>query len=252
MAYVDRPAPARGGPWAHATLGAVVHNALRNLFELRPAERSSQRAAALVREHWKNDGFAGPEQAADYRRRAQHWLADYVEHVDAGDTPVAMEQWVSAPHGSIIVEGRADRIDQRQGELVIVDYKTGRHALSVCDARDSLALALYALAARRTLRRQCRRVELHHLPTGAVVAWEHTEESLRGHLDRAEGLAAQLQQATDVVQGGADADSAFPTRTGRHCSWCEFRAHCVQGQQAAPELPPWALLGDRDATDRTR
>lgn len=252
MAYVDRPAPVRGGPWAHATLGAVVHNALRNLFELRPADRTPQRAAALVREHWKSDGFAGAEQAAEYRRRAQRWLADYVDHVAAGDTPVATEQWVSAPHGSVIVEGRADRIDQRQGELVVVDYKTGRHALTVTDARESLALAMYALAARRTLRRQCRRVELHHLPTGTVVGWEHTEESLAGHLDRAEELAAELQQATDAVQDGADADRTFPAHTGRHCSWCEFRTHCAQGRQAAPDMPPWALLGDRNATDRTR
>ncbi len=52
------------------------------------------------------------------------------------------------------------------GELVVVDYKTGRHVLTVDDARTSLALALYALAAERVMRRPCRRVELHHLPTG--------------------------------------------------------------------------------------
>ena len=49
-------------------------------------------------------------------------------------------------------------------ELVVVDYKTGRHLLSTDDARSSLALALYALAAGRVLRRPCHRVELHHLP----------------------------------------------------------------------------------------
>lgn len=251
MAYVDRPAPARGGAWAHATLGAVVHNALRSLFELRSEQRTPERAAALLREYWKSDGFAGPEQAAEYRRQAQRWLADYVGRLDAEDTPVAVERWVTAAHGSIIVEGRVDRIDHRHGELVIVDYKTGRHALNVTDARDSMALALYALAARRTLRRQCRRVELHHLPTGDVVAWEHTEESLAEHLDRAEEWAAQLRAATDSVEDGADADLAFPVRTGRHCSWCEFRAHCAPGRQAAPDMPPWALLGEKDATDRT-
>lgn len=252
MAYVDRPTPVRGGAWAHATLGAVVHNALRSFFELRPGERSPERAAALVREYWKSDGFAGPEQAAEYRRRAQQWLADYVGELDAEDTPVGLERWVSAPRGSIIAEGRVDRIDQRHGELVVVDYKTGRHALDVTDARDSLALALYALATGRTLRRQCRRVELHHLPTGGVLAWEHTDESLAGHLDRAEELAAELQRATDTAGDPAAADAAFPVHTGRHCSWCEFRAHCAPGRQAAPDLPPWALLGEKDATDRTR
>jgi RecB family exonuclease len=99
------------------------------------------------------------------------------------------------------VSGRIDRLDARRAEgapaaedagteLVVVDYKTGRHLLSVDDARSSLALALYALAAGRALRRPCHRVELHHLPTGQVLAWSHTDESLARHLRRAEDIAA--------------------------------------------------------------
>ena len=70
---------------------------------------------------------------------------------------------------TIVLSGRIDRLDARPG-LVVVDYKTGRHLLTVDDARSSLALALYALAASRVLRRPCHRVELHHLPTGQVNA----------------------------------------------------------------------------------
>jgi putative RecB family exonuclease len=251
MAYLDRPMPTRTGAWAHATLGAVVHNALRAFFELRPHQRTPEQAVALLRRYWKSDGFASPEHAAEYRARAERWVAEYVDSLDRELNPLAMERWVSAPTGTIIAEGRADRIDLRSGELVVVDYKTGRHALTVDDARDSLALALYALAAQRTLRRPCHRVELHHLPTGKVVAWEHTDESLHGHLERAERLAAELQAATDVWETGGDVEGSFPPSTGRHCSWCEFRAHCPEGRQAAPAIPPWALLGDDDAIDRT-
>jgi putative RecB family exonuclease len=242
MTYLDRPTPVRTGAWAHSTLGAVVHNALRAFFELRPQQRTAERAAMLVRRHWKSEGFANPAQAAEYRQRAERWVSDYVGQLDVDATPLAVERWVSAPTGTIIAEGRVDRIDQRNGELVVVDYKTGRHALSVQDARDSLALALYALASRKALHRPCHRVELHHLPTGQVVGWDHTEESLGGHLERAERLAEELQAATDAWEEGADTHAMFPPRTGRHCSWCDFRAHCPEGQHAAPEIPPWGLL----------
>ena len=47
---------------------------------------------------------------------------------------------------------------------MVVDYKTGRRPLTTDDARGSLALAMYVLGTRRTLRANCRRVELHHLP----------------------------------------------------------------------------------------
>lgn len=121
--YLQRPTPQRTGPWAHSTLGAVVHNALRALFDLPVAKRTAQRAMALVAEHWKDAGFADGEQAARYRARAKGWVAEYVEDHDVSEDPIGLERWVSAPVSpaggppTLIIEGRADRIDQRGGEL---------------------------------------------------------------------------------------------------------------------------------------
>ncbi|WP_027942211.1 RecB family exonuclease [Amycolatopsis taiwanensis] len=249
MAYVDRPPPARTGPWAHSTLGAVVHNALRALFELPPAKRTPARAAALVNEHWQDGGFADSRQAAVYRERAQSWVSEYVEHNDVSETPVGLERWVSAPvspqpgrPASLIVEGRADRIDERGPELVIVDYKTGRRPPDEAEVRASQALAIYAVAAERTLRRPCHRVELHHLPTGTIAAAEHTEAGLRRHLVRAEETAEDLRTATDSLAEGGDPEALFPARTSARCSWCDFRPSCMEGQQAAPPARSWELL----------
>lgn len=248
LAYVDRPTPQRTGPWAHSTLGAVVHNALRGLFDLPAAERTPARGAALVGQHWKDAGFADSEQAAAYRRVAKGWASRYVADHDLSDEPRGVERWVSAPASggdgpaSMIVEGRADRIDERDGELVVVDYKTGRRAPDEHEARSSQALALYAVAAERTLHTHCRRVELHHLPSGVVAAAEHTSDSLRRQLTRAEETATDLRNATDKLAEGGDADELFPARSGRRCSWCDFRPSCPVGQQTAPAARPWDLL----------
>lgn len=242
MTYLDRPAPPRGGPWAHNTVGAAVHAALRALFGLPPRRRDGAAAAGLVATHWCSDGFADAEQAARYRGRAQEWVAGYVDELAPGLEPVGVERWVSAPTRRIVAEGRVDRIDERGGELVIVDYKTGRYGLSVDDARGSQALALYASAARRTLHRRCSRVELHHLPTGTVAAWEHDDESLQQHLDRAEEAADEIASATDTLSDGGDPEILFPPAPGPQCSWCDFRRHCAEGRAAAPDMPPWALL----------
>ncbi|MGH3765091.1 MAG: RecB family exonuclease [Pseudonocardiaceae bacterium] len=242
LAYLDRPAPPRGGAWAHNTLGAVVHTALRALFDLAPTRRGSHTAAALVATHWTGEGFADDAQAAVYRSRAQGWVARYVDELDPDLEPVGVERWVSAPTRRIVAEGRVDRIDERDGELVVVDYKTGRHELTVDDARGSQALALYAFAARRTLRRECHRVELHHLPTGMVAGWDHTEQSLSRHLQRAEEAADEIALATDTLKMGGDPEILFPPAPDRACSWCDFRRHCPEGRASAPDLQPWALL----------
>jgi hypothetical protein len=112
----------------------------------------------------------------------------------------------------------------------------------VDDARASQALALYALAARRTLRRPCWRVELHHLPSGEVAAWEHTEPSLQRHLTRMEEAADDAALATDTLAAGGDAELLFPPRPSARCSYCDFRRHCAAGREAGPEMEPWALL----------
>ena len=242
MAYVDRPSPPRGGAFAHNTLGAVVHNALRAFYDLPVGRRTPEMAAAMVSQHWKDEGFQHPKQAAEYRARATGWVVDYIAGVDVTDDPVGLERWVSAPSGKLIVEGRVDRIDERDGELVIVDYKTGRHALTTDDARGSQALALYVIAARRTLRRPCTKVELHHLPSGTVAAWEHTDESLARHQRRAQETAEDFQLATDTLAAGGDPDVLFPVQPGRQCGWCDCRPSCAEGQSAAPADEPWAML----------
>jgi RecB family exonuclease len=158
----------------------------------------------------------------------------------------------------IAVSGRIDRLDDRRpddtrpgetqpGDLVVVDYKTGRHQLTVDDARTSLALALYALAAERVLRRPCRSVELHHLPTGKVLAWEHTTQSLTRQLRRAEDIAAECADADErykaATAGGPSADAVFQPRPGPGCGWCDYRAHCPEGRAASPQRRPWDALG---------
>jgi RecB family exonuclease len=245
MTYLDRPALPRGGPSANATLGAVVHNALRAFFDISPGARTPAAAAALVVSNWRDDGFADPKQAAEYRELAQDWVSGYIEGIDPTIDPIGVERWVSAPVGTIIAEGRVDRIDVRDGELVIVDYKTGRHALTTDDARGSQALAMYAVAARRTLRKPCHQVELHHLPSGTVAVWNHTDETLQRHVRRAEETADDLTVAAERLADGADRDAGFPPTTGMQCSWCDFRRHCPEGQAAAPEREPWAALSSR-------
>jgi putative RecB family exonuclease len=121
----------------------------------------------------------------------------------------------------------------------MVDYKTGRTGLDADDARGSAALALYAHAAERVFRKPCRKVELHHLPTGTVAAHEHTDESIARQVSRADDTARDILAAEKAVAAGADPDEAFPTSPGPMCTWCDFKRSCPAGAQA-PTKDPWA------------
>jgi hypothetical protein len=245
MTYLDRPPPPKGPPWAHNSVGASVHNALAAWWRLPRHERTTQMAGTLLLRGWLTEGFRDPAQSDLWRERARAMVERYAAGLDPADEPLGVERTVATRTDVIAVSGRIDRLDQRGADLVVVDYKTGRHVLTAADARGSLALALYALAAARVMRRPCHRVELHHLPTGEVIAWEHTDESLRRHLTRAERIAEECAAADEASRAGLAAervDEVFPPRTGPQCSWCDYVRHCPEGRLAAPRKDPWSGL----------
>lgn len=249
MTYLDRPRPPKGPPWAHTSFGVSVHNALRRWWEGPIEQRVPRRAAALLRLLWVDEGFRDGEQSYRWRERGARMAHDYVAHLDPAAEPRGVERSVAARTEALAFSGRVDRLDDRDGELVVVDYKTGRRPVTDDDARSSPALALYALAAGRMLRQPCRRVELHHVPSGRVAAAEHTEASIARHVRRAESVAADAVRATEALRAGEDPQRAFPPSPGPLCSWCDFRSHCPEGQAAGPERQPWDALGDEGDED---
>ncbi|MCC5579883.1 PD-(D/E)XK nuclease family protein [Microtetraspora sp. AC03309] len=252
--YLDRPAPQKGPPWAHNSVGASVHNALAGWWRQPYERRTPMTAATLLTSGWITEGFRDQEQSTTWRDRAREMVSGYVATLDPADEPVGVERTVATRTAVIAVSGRIDRLDRRGDELVVVDYKTGRRAPDGDDARSSLALALYAIASSRVMHRTCRKVELHHLPTGSVAEWEHTDESLDRHLRRAEEIAREASEADEAYRAWSGAsgsrtastdpvppevDALFPPSPGPICSWCDFRRHCPQGLQAGQERNPW-------------
>jgi RecB family exonuclease len=232
--YVDRPTPQRGPAWAHNSVGTSVHLALARLWDLPVTSRTPDAARRLLETAWQGVGFADDDQALRWRGYAGDMVASYVRGLDVEAEPRGVERTVAFTSATLAVSGRVDRVDERDGAVVVVDYKTGRSALSSDDARGSLALALYVLGCRRTFHRPAARVELHHLPSGTVHAWEHTEESLERHLGRAEVIAAVVAAAVD-----------YPARPSSLCAWCDFAQHCPEGREASGgPKKPWAGLAE--------
>jgi len=243
--YVDRPTPPKGPPWAHNSLGASVHTALKNWYALPVDRRAPGVLPTLLKSTWVREGYRDVDQERVAYQAALRWLETYVATLDPDDEPLGVERVVATKTAVLAFNGRADRIDSRPGpdgaEAVIVDYKTGRSGLDADDARGSQALALYAWAAQRVFRRPCHRVELHHLPTGTVAVHEHTEDSLARQVRRAEETARDIMAAEKAVAAGADPDTEFPTNPGALCSWCDFRKTCPAGAEAS-DKDPWTAV----------
>ncbi len=223
LQYLDRPAPEKRRPRAHTSLGTAVHNALRDWWDL--SQPHPEAGAGLVHRAWIDVGFRDAAQSGQWRGRMQDAVTTYLAGVHPESRPVGIERTVSFVSGELRLTGRIDRLDDREGELVVVDYKTSRVVPTDDDARTSLPLALYAAAVWKMFRRRTLRVELHHVPTGTVAAHEHTPESLTRKVEQARSIARDARRADRAVaQVGAES-ALFPPRPGPLCGWCALRAH---------------------------
>ncbi|MBX6371531.1 MAG: PD-(D/E)XK nuclease family protein [Acidothermus sp.] len=249
LTYLDRPRLPLAPPTALQTIGRAVHRALADWWHLPVASRTPEVAAGLLDDRWSTDGFRDADQARRWLDRFREYVRGYVAALDPLAEPLGVERTVAAVAGTVALSGRIDRLDDRGEELVVVDYKTGLSPPSDDDARTSMALALYAFMAERMFRRPCRRVELHHLPSGAVVRWCHTEEARERFVTRAQQIVDDLRTATELAasQDPGVRDAAFPARPGPLCGWCPVRRHCPAAVGA--ERDPWEGLDDEDRPD---
>lgn len=134
--------------------------------------------------------------------------------------PVAL-----GPEGSkIMVTGRVDRIDKTQhGDLVIVDYKTGKpdsyEQANLLKLQDQLQWAVYALAAEKALSKQ-------------VEASEYFFTSSRGAGRVISASVADAQEVRECVQNLASkvSEGAFVQAAkednGGPCQWCDYKRIC--------------------------
>jgi putative RecB family exonuclease len=253
MTYLDRPPAPKGPPWAHNSLGASVHNALAGWWRLPLAERTVAAAGDLLDGGWINQGYTSDAQSAQFRQGARRMVERYTATLDPATEPLGVERTVGARTEQIVLSGRIDRLDERRGpggdrELAVVDYKTGRRQLTTDDARTSMPLALYALAAARMFHAVCRRVELHYLPAATTAAWEHSDEGIARQVRRAESIAAECAGADERFRAGlaaAEVDSVFPPRPRPACGWCDYRQLCPEGMAASPARQPWDGLAEQ-------
>ncbi|MEO8850208.1 MAG: PD-(D/E)XK nuclease family protein [Allobranchiibius sp.] len=246
MRYLDRPSPPGRSARAHTSVGLVVHTVLRDFWDLPEQHRTPGGVRELVRTSWIDAGFKDAAQSNRWLRKVTGEVLDYLRESDRSTQPAGIERTVGLKTPTLAMSGRIDRLDDRDGELVVIDYKTSRRPLGADDARTSLALAFYAQAVARLFRRDCTRVELHHVPTREVIAHDHTPESLQRKAAEAESIGQDLRAAGASYAETGPESTAFAPRPSALCRWCDYRQHCPEGQAMGPEKSPWAALEPED------
>ncbi len=227
-------------PSPHTAKGTLVHRVLERLVWEHPgAERTAEVAAAELERAWA-ELQDDPEYAAlelDDRSSAA-FLADAAQLVTnyfALEDPTRVEAagveiCLEADLGGLRLRGIIDRLDlSATGDLVVVDYKTGRAPAERHERAKLTGVHLYALLCEQTLGRVPVEVRLLHLREPLSITSTPTAQTLRGQRVRTLAVWKAIERACE--QGD------FRPRPSPLCGYCGFHAWCPAFGGVPPELP---------------
>ena len=217
----------------YAAFGLLIHDVLeateRAAVDRGDTHGTLDYAIAELESRLEPATFGGRLFATAWYRRGAEALTRLYANWPSDGQPVALEHTLSLTVSDTDWTGRADRIEARNGELFVVDYKTTRNPPKHAVMAESLQLGFYVLAAAAD-----EDLATYGTPGGAE-AWYPANRTQATSIRSFEmGNVAEVEARLGDVADGI-ASETWTERPGIHCDRCRVRSLCPswpEGQEA--------------------
>jgi superfamily I DNA/RNA helicase len=209
------------GSWIHKIFEELETGAI-------PCE--PQAAFARYEELFDWDVFPNRAVARQFHRDGQIMITRYGNHLNPGKALRAETDFRVELDGHRIT-GRIDRIDKKGSNVIVSDYKTSRHPVQYDEARESLQLAIYYLAATTD-------PELRQLGEPASMQLIYPASLSRGDVAKRCQTPEEAKKAIErlpALMEGVLAEDFRPDPEA-DCQWCKFKPLCPLWSEGK-ELP---------------
>ena len=217
--------------------GTTVHQALEDLFDLKPDERNTEKLHNLFREAWTkvrgNDEhhnlFSSVEEEREWGLDGLKLLNNYMSIEDPTSfEPLERERWVRGSIEDLNLRGILDRMDRNnKGELVIVDYKSGKAPLAKYKEPRFFALKLYALLIQEELGEMPSELKLIYLKNSTIHTLKVTQDSL-------DQVKIEVLEIWNNIKKAFETNE-FPATKNTLCDWCYYKPICPVFNENAPD-----------------
>ena len=216
--------------------GTTVHEALEKLFDLPQDERSLDNLHNLFRKVWtdvrNNDEhvhlFDNQDQERDWGIDGLKLLSNYFTLEDPTNfEPLERERWVRGAIKDLNLRGILDRMDRNEkGELIIVDYKSGKAPIAKYKAPRFFALKLYALLIKDETGETPAELKLIYLQNSTIHSMKVDDEML-------ENARTEILEIWENIKKSFE-NNDFPTIKNTLCDWCYYKPICPEFNPDSP------------------
>lgn len=220
--------------------GSWIHKLFEEIEEGKFKPGDFEALGSRYRELFKEEVFPNKAISRQFWRDGQIMIDRYLTQLDPGGAAMAESSFRVELDGHRIT-GRIDRIDQVQhnnqdGEsvntVVVTDYKTSRHPVHWNDAKESLQLAIYHLAAKAD-------PEISALGEPSLMQLVYPGAPLsRGKVATRSMNPQEAEEAIKRLPGLMEGvlDEDFKPNPEADCTWCKFKPLCPLWSEGK-ELP---------------
>jgi len=201
--------------------GHAVHRAIQayHLAKLQGRTLPLEEVLTVFRSAWRSEGFLSAQQEEAMLAQGEEALRAFYAFEEAqGARPTFVEKYFAFQEGTARVIGYWDRVDRGGDGAVIIDYKTSEVSPEAAGrrTRDSLQLAIYALAYRRLFGELPQELQLRFLTPEVVV----------GKARPTERMLAKATEAIHAAEAGIRARDFAAKPSFGACRPCAYRDIC--------------------------
>ena len=215
-------------PQIHMTRGSLVHRALELLFTRAAADRTTEAAVTAldeaIAEYRTDRDFVElrltDAQAAVLFADSLALVHKYLQMEDPRAVrDIGLELRLEAAVGDLTLRGIIDRLDlDAAGELVVVDYKTGRAPSANFEQSKMTGIHFYSFLCEALFGRRPSKIRLMYLKTGEIIETTPSAQSVRFVNTRTVAVLKAVEKA--CITG------TFQPRVSTLCGSCSFKQWC--------------------------
>ena len=219
--YIDGLADQYKTAKPYLTMGAHVHNALKDFYEnLKPEQRNYKNLEAILRKRWleNRSGFSGSEDEKRWGTKALQMLKLYIHKNNVANTPAMLEDYYDTDIAKDIkVLGRIDRVDEDEQGYHVIDYKTGKFDQE--DLND-FQLIIYALIMSANIKKPIYKASYLYL---ANNQWHSIDVSD----DMYKQSVAKVKKEVEKIKN----EKKFKPKINKYCKTCDFLEICPKKEE---------------------
>ena len=214
--YIDRIGATYKKPQPYHSFGNTIHKVLAEFFKITNIqERTIDKLLSLLDTFWISEGYSTKEQEAEYKHNAVYLLKNFFANNDITISPLFTEEFFRINIEDFFLTGKIDRIDEVQGGVEIIDYKTGGYILTPEELDKDLQMNIYALCCWEKYKLFPKIVSQIFLQHNQKVSVNKTPDSLK-----------ETKQYVINVVRQIYSDEKFSPVENKLCPYCDFLIIC--------------------------